>query len=209
MTHIDNKILIPLIKKSKSKNKKIRNEAFDNLYHILKIYIDGLAYKYCMNLEVEECQLLCLEALWKATIKYDPNKGTFLTYYYRFARSAMQGEYRKLLYKKNINTSSLENIKDENGELNIIVKNSPLENCINKENEQTIESELEDILSKRQKSCFWEHVVEGASNKYIAKEKKMKNRSVNNAITEAKYKIKSHFLDAANAGIDFITSSAS
>lgn len=161
-----------------------------SITELLSRYIPSvfaMAKKYSASADYEELVSDGMQALIAAVSEYDPTKGGFKT----FVSVCIANRMKNTVSKAERRASKL---SDEEMELLPDTAPSPEERVISRETSEELYRLILEELTPLEKTCI-DGVLMGLSYAEIAKKIGTDKKSVNNAVTRARAKLRRHYSD--------------
>lgn len=175
-----------LIKKAKSGN----TEAIDLIMSKYKFLAKTISRKYFLiGGEKEDLAQEGMIGLYKAILSYSDEKGTFKSFARLCVESQIQSAIKKANRKKHQMLNNFLSIEDESTQA-LLPKHSPEQFLAEKETQEERFRKINEILSPLERKVL-NLYLEGLSYAEIASKLKITTKSVDNAISRIKIKLKS------------------
>lgn len=166
----------------------INKGEYENLQIIINRYLPLIiktAKKYCSPNAVEDAVQEATFALYSAIKDYDSEKSSFSAFASLCIKRSVVSGLRKSTSKKTIPDEMLSSIE----ELQLADHNSPENIIIEKENYKTLANTIKLELSSKEYSVL-QFFLEGKSYSEIAKKLSLTEKSVDNALSRIRKKLK-------------------
>lgn len=166
----------------------INNGEYENLQIIINRYLPLIiktAKEYCPQNLVEDAVQEATFALYQAVKDFEPEKSSFSAFALLCIKRSVLSQVRKMGAQKNIPNNMLSSIE----ELQVADNNSPEDIFIEKENYKTLTDNIELRLSSLEYNVL-QFFLAGKTYSQIAKSLKLTEKSVDNALSRIRKKLK-------------------